>query len=70
MYVGRYKIAKTRKYHSFPVFIKRNIRYPKPKKRIAAINMKMRTGIAFRDLISFVAYFNKKDYQSMERASI
>ena len=61
MYVGRYKIVKTTKYHSFPVFIKRNIRYPKPKRRVIAINMKMKTGIVFRDLISFVAYLKKNN---------
>jgi hypothetical protein len=47
MYMGKYSIKKIRKYHSFPVFIKRKIRYPVPKRRVRAINMKMRMDMIF-----------------------
>jgi hypothetical protein len=47
MYMGKYSIKKIRKYHSFPVFIKRKIRYPVPKRRVRAINMKMGMDMIF-----------------------
>jgi len=43
--MGKYRIKKRRKYHSFPVFIKRKIRYPVPKRRVRVINMKMKIDI-------------------------
>jgi hypothetical protein len=57
--MGKYRMKKIRKYHSFPVFIKRNIRYPVPKRSVRVINMKMRMDMVFRCSLSFAEYLDK-----------
>jgi hypothetical protein len=69
MYMGKYRMKKIRKYHSFPVFIKRKIRYPVPKRRVRAINMKIRMDIFFRYSLPFVECLGKEvSYQCSRSA--